>query len=119
MKNYPRFRGVLQNLVMSRFSSVHRVRPRYGGRYGVLFELKEAAGVISTWSWGVVAGSVVRYTVMFGYPKMIVSFVAMFCLGRKSKLFRRAIRRTVTLKEMCAGEEGGQFARNMEKHEKP
>jgi hypothetical protein len=69
-------------------------------RYGVLFELTEAAGVISTFSWSVVVGSLVRYTVMFGYPKMIVSFVAMFCLGRKSKLFRRAIRRTVTLKEM-------------------
>jgi hypothetical protein len=69
-------------------------------RYGVLIKYVPAAGVISRFDFNVVIQTLVNFTVLLGFPPMLMSGIVFVALGRKSKLYRRGQRKTLTLEGM-------------------
>jgi hypothetical protein len=69
-------------------------------RYGVLFRMKPAAGVISRVNMSVMVNNLCNFTVMMGYPGMIMTMVVFVFMGRKSKIFRKSQRTVVTVPDM-------------------
>lgn len=69
-------------------------------RYGVLIRIKPAAGVISRPNPAVVVNNLCNFTVLMGYPGMIMSVVVFTLMGRRSKLFRKSQRVTLTVPDM-------------------
>jgi hypothetical protein len=69
-------------------------------RYGVLIKYVPAAGVISRFDFNVIIQTLVNFTVLLGFPPMLMSAIVFVGLGRKSKLYRRGQRKTLTLEGM-------------------
>lgn len=69
-------------------------------RYGVLFRIKPAAGVISRLNMGVIVNNLCNFTVMMGYPGMFMSVVVFALMGQRSKLFRKGQRQVLTVLDM-------------------
>jgi hypothetical protein len=69
-------------------------------RYGIMFKMQGATGVIARFDFGVVVDNLVNFTVLAGFPPMIVGGIVFYALGRKSKLYRRGQRKILTLHEM-------------------
>jgi len=69
-------------------------------RYGTLIRLKPAAGIISWFSREVLIGKLVEFSVLAGFPSLLISAIVFMALGRKSKILRAAQRRTVTMPEL-------------------
>jgi len=69
-------------------------------RYGVLIKYVPAAGVISRFDFGVIIQTLVNFTVLLGFPPMLMSLIVFVGMGRKSKMYRRGQRKTLTLQGM-------------------
>eukprot|EP00747_Dinoflagellata_sp_TGD_P183951 gnl/TRDRNA2_/TRDRNA2_39198_c0_seq1.p1 gnl/TRDRNA2_/TRDRNA2_39198_c0~~gnl/TRDRNA2_/TRDRNA2_39198_c0_seq1.p1 ORF type:complete len:631 (-),score=68.89 gnl/TRDRNA2_/TRDRNA2_39198_c0_seq1:30-1922(-) len=69
-------------------------------RYGTLINMQPAAGVISSFDLGTVVTSVCNFTVLMGFPPMLITLVLFYALGKRSTLFRRGQRKVVTIESM-------------------
>eukprot|EP00747_Dinoflagellata_sp_TGD_P193080 gnl/TRDRNA2_/TRDRNA2_58797_c1_seq1.p1 gnl/TRDRNA2_/TRDRNA2_58797_c1~~gnl/TRDRNA2_/TRDRNA2_58797_c1_seq1.p1 ORF type:complete len:244 (-),score=29.72 gnl/TRDRNA2_/TRDRNA2_58797_c1_seq1:82-780(-) len=69
-------------------------------RYGVLINIQPASGIMSRFDINRVVTSLCNFSVLMGFPPMIVSFVVFFLLGQRSKLFRRGQRRIIEIQDL-------------------
>eukprot|EP00747_Dinoflagellata_sp_TGD_P203779 gnl/TRDRNA2_/TRDRNA2_77418_c0_seq1.p1 gnl/TRDRNA2_/TRDRNA2_77418_c0~~gnl/TRDRNA2_/TRDRNA2_77418_c0_seq1.p1 ORF type:complete len:565 (-),score=109.55 gnl/TRDRNA2_/TRDRNA2_77418_c0_seq1:63-1757(-) len=72
-------------------------------KYGVLINLVPADGIISALDVGVIINNLCNFTVLLGFPQVIMGVIIFYLLGRRSLLLRRGQRRVITLKEMYRG----------------
>eukprot|EP00747_Dinoflagellata_sp_TGD_P134835 gnl/TRDRNA2_/TRDRNA2_175377_c0_seq1.p1 gnl/TRDRNA2_/TRDRNA2_175377_c0~~gnl/TRDRNA2_/TRDRNA2_175377_c0_seq1.p1 ORF type:complete len:630 (+),score=112.40 gnl/TRDRNA2_/TRDRNA2_175377_c0_seq1:96-1985(+) len=72
-------------------------------RYGTLINLQPAAGIISHWDIPSMVTGVCNFSVLMGFPPVLIGLYIFYGLGQRSKLFRRGQRRNIEINDMYRG----------------